>query len=75
MPHQLLNSTNIVATLEQMRGKAMTKGVWTDRFCNRSCQRGTSITGPNGQTANVLSAWIILTGEEVPRFVTASPED
>ena len=33
------------------------------------------ITGPNGQTANVLSAWIILTGEEVPRFVTAYPED
>ena len=34
-----------------------------------------SITGPNGRTANVLSAWIILTGEETPRFVTAYPED
>lgn len=34
-----------------------------------------SITGPNGRAANVLSAWIILTGEESPRFVTAYPED
>lgn len=34
-----------------------------------------SVTGPNGRTANVVSAWIILTGEEAPRFVTAYPED
>jgi hypothetical protein len=34
-----------------------------------------SITGPNGRSANVVSVWIILTGEDVPRFVTAYPEE
>jgi hypothetical protein len=29
------------------------------------------ITGPNGKTADVLTAWIIDTGEVDPRFVTA----
>lgn len=34
-----------------------------------------SITGPKGRSANVISVWIILTGEDVPRFVTAYPEE
>jgi len=29
------------------------------------------ITGPSGEQANVRSIWIIRTGEETPRFVTA----
>jgi hypothetical protein len=29
------------------------------------------ITGPNGETAGVLTAWIIESGEDYPRFVTA----
>ena len=29
------------------------------------------ITGPNGKTADVLTAWIIDTGQDDPRFVTA----
>ena len=32
--------------------------------------RGT-ITGPNGRSAGVLTVWIVLTGEDVPRFITA----
>jgi hypothetical protein len=36
--------------------------------------RGT-IAGPNGRLARVVSVWIILTGENVVRFVTAYPED
>ena len=30
-----------------------------------------SITGPNGRSAEIVTVWIILAGEEVPRFVTA----
>jgi Domain of unknown function (DUF6883)/Domain of unknown function (DUF4926) len=33
------------------------------------------ITGPNGRSTNIVSVWIILMGEDVPRFVTAYPED
>jgi hypothetical protein len=29
------------------------------------------ITGPNGRTADVLTAWIIDIGEDYPRFITA----
>ncbi len=29
------------------------------------------ITGPNGRSAEVVKVWIILTGEDVPRFITA----
>jgi hypothetical protein len=34
-----------------------------------------SITGPNGRLAEIVSVWIILAGEEMPRFVTAYPKD
>jgi hypothetical protein len=33
------------------------------------------ITGPTGATARVEAVWIILTGEQVPRFVTAYPKE
>lgn len=36
--------------------------------------RGT-IVGPAGRGAAVLTVWIVLTGEAVPRFVTVYPED
>ena len=29
------------------------------------------MTGPNGRRAEIVTVWIILAGEEVPRFVTA----
>jgi len=35
--------------------------------------RGT-IVGAAGRNAKVLTAWIVLNGEDVPRFVTAYPE-
>ena len=31
------------------------------------------LTGPAGRSAEVVSVWIILAGEEAPRFVTAYP--
>jgi hypothetical protein len=33
------------------------------------------ITGPTGKTAPIVTVWIILNGEDVPRFVTAYPGD
>ena len=31
------------------------------------------LTGPNGKAMQVVTAWIILDGESVPRFITAHP--
>jgi len=33
------------------------------------------LRGPNGQSAEFVSAWILLKGENVPRFITAYPGD
>jgi hypothetical protein len=33
------------------------------------------LTGLNGRVAEIVTVWIILTGEDVPRFVTAYPKD
>lgn len=32
-----------------------------------------TLTGPGGKQADVVSIWIILEGEDAPRFVTAFP--
>ena len=32
------------------------------------------LIGPSGRSAEVVSAWFVRSGEEVPRFVTAYPE-
>jgi hypothetical protein len=33
-----------------------------------------TIQGPSGREAQIVSIWIILNGEDFPRFVTAYPE-
>jgi hypothetical protein len=33
-----------------------------------------TLVGPSGSSADVVSVWIVRTGEELPRFVTAYPE-
>jgi hypothetical protein len=33
------------------------------------------IIGPAGKTASIVTVWIVLKGENVPRFVTAFPGD
>jgi hypothetical protein len=33
------------------------------------------LSGPNGNSAGIVTIWIILTGQTVPRFVTAYPEE
>lgn len=32
-----------------------------------------AIFGPSGQRAEIVTAWIILNGEDIPRFITAYP--
>ena len=43
-------------------------------FGQKYAVRGT-IRGPSGATARVVTVWIILTGETLPRFVTAHAEN
>ena len=33
-----------------------------------------TLVGPSGSSASMMSVWIVRTGEEIPRFVTAYPE-
>jgi len=33
-----------------------------------------TLVGPSGRSADVVSIWVIRTGEDFPRFVTAYPE-
>jgi hypothetical protein len=33
------------------------------------------LSGTNRQTANIVTAWIMLNGENIPRFITAYPGD
>ncbi|MGH8582937.1 MAG: DUF6883 domain-containing protein [Gammaproteobacteria bacterium] len=33
------------------------------------------ITGPTGRSTEIVTAWIILKGESIPRFITAYPGD
>jgi hypothetical protein len=34
-----------------------------------------TLVGPSGRSAEVVSVWVVRTGEEFPRFLTAYPED
>jgi hypothetical protein len=43
------------------------------RFGQKYVVRGT-LRGPAGRAAGVLSAWIVLAGEDFPRLVTAYPD-
>jgi hypothetical protein len=44
----------------------------TSVFGQKHVVRGI-IRGPTGRTAAVVTAWIVLRGEDAPRFVTAYP--
>jgi hypothetical protein len=52
----------------------------SEHFAKKNCEmlatetRGT-ITGPAGRSAAIVTAWIVLRGEEFARFVSAYPED
>ena len=43
-------------------------------FGQKYVVRGT-IQGPTGRTATIVTAWIVLAGEDMPRFVTAYPAE
>lgn len=32
-----------------------------------------TLTGPNGRAGTIVSVWLVRTGEDVPRFITAYP--
>ena len=32
-----------------------------------------SLTGPSGETVQIVTVWVILKGQSIPRFVTAYP--
>jgi hypothetical protein len=34
---------------------------------------GGTLNGPSGAVADVVTVWIVLDGEDIPRFVTAYP--
>lgn len=34
-----------------------------------------TLVGPSGASLSIVTVWIVLHGEEVPRFVTATPGD
>jgi hypothetical protein len=42
-------------------------------FGRRFEVRGT-LVGPSGRSARIVTAWIVRSGEDFPRFVTAYPE-
>jgi hypothetical protein len=43
-----------------------------NRFGQKYVVRG-PIQGPNGRTAQIVSAWVILYGQDVPRLLSAYP--
>ena len=45
------------------------KSAYGDRF-----ELSIQITGPSGATRQVRTAWIVLEGEQIARFVTAFPD-
>src|SRR5882672_8210649 len=68
-------STNWQALDRALREQHLTQGarlVETTRH-GRKFEIRAILKGPNGQSAVVLSAWMIRTGDSVPRFVTAYP--
>jgi hypothetical protein len=50
-----------------------------DAFAGRPTRYGqkfevwATLTGPSGRPAEVVSVWVVLHGEEIPKFVTAFP--
>lgn len=63
---QLASELQRIATQGEKEEEASTYGV--------KRRVGGKLRGPNGDRADVVTVWITLVGEEVPRFVTAYPE-
>jgi len=59
-----------------LRSQHLPENAMTDestRYGQKYLIRATLI-GPNGSTAAVVSVWVVRSGEDFPRFVTAYPE-
>ncbi len=63
----------LAADLREMAERVEASEVETNRFGTKYEVRG-NLTGPAGRQTGIVSAWIILAGEDFPRFVTAYPE-
>lgn len=59
--------------LRRLAQQEMAEPCGLTAFGQKYLTRG-RITGPAGRDATVLAIWIVLKGEEVPRFVTVYPE-
>ena len=57
--------------LELCRGRDAVEGQ-ASTFGRKYEVRGT-LEGPSGRQAEVVAVWVVLAGEDVPRFVTAYP--
>jgi hypothetical protein len=63
----------LAADLRKLAEEGEAIEIATTEFGMKFEVRGT-LRGPSGRDAGVVSAWIILLGEDFPRFVTAYPE-
>jgi hypothetical protein len=63
----------LASDLRSQAEQARATEVETTQFGTKYEVRGT-LTGPEGNQAETVSVWIILRGEDFPRFVTAYPE-
>lgn len=71
--YEAVNSEALEASLRAILDSDNPEAI-DGEFGTKFVVRG-SITGPNGTEARLTTVWIILVGEETPRFVTAYPEN
>jgi hypothetical protein len=63
--------------LEQdLRSQHLSQGATTEEQTpyGHKCAICATLVGPSGGSAEVVSVWVVRTGEQFPRFVTAYPE-
>lgn len=65
---------SLLRVLEALAREGRAEVATATRFGQKYLVRGT-IEGRAGRKAVVVTVWIILTGEDFPRFVTAYPEE
>jgi len=71
--HRQLGRRQLAADLRaQHLSRDATRGEQT-RYGQKYAIRAT-LVGPSGGSADVVSVWVVRTGEDFPRFLTAYPE-
>ena len=79
----ILTQCMALGTIGQVQGEVCTlpappvgRGMRDPRYflCGQKYGIRARLEGPSGASADIVSAWVVRTGEEFPRFVTAYPE-